>query len=119
MMMRMSVPSPMYMGPLPFASPVPSRASPFHGAGKPAGDPPVSPDRQPGKGRSMMAFFVILVVLMVLVAALGSGWARPPRRVYRGPVVDRRRDVIDEEVYEEPPVRPVERTRRVVRRRRY
>ena len=67
----------------------------------------------------MIAFFIILAVLMVLVALLGSGWARPPRRVYRGPVVDRRPEVVEEEVHEEPPARPVEATRRVVRRRRY
>lgn len=68
----------------------------------------------------MIAFFVILAVLMVLVAAAGqwSAWSR--RRVVhvRDVVVDRRPDVIEEEFIDEP--HPVARsTRRVVRRRRY
>ncbi|MDP9069977.1 MAG: hypothetical protein M3N68_01560 [Actinomycetota bacterium] len=75
----------------------------------------------------MVAFFIILAVLMVLVVAIGSGWGRAPRRYGREAVVDpeadvavdRGPDVIEEEVYEDPAPRPVRRTRRVVRRRRY
>ena len=74
----------------------------------------------------MIAFFITLAVLMVLVVALGSGWARPPRRPHRGVVIDRGPDVIErgpdvveEAVYEDPAPRPIGRARRVVRRRRY
>ena len=74
----------------------------------------------PGAGNmaAMIAFFVILVVLMVLVAAAGQ-WSAAPRRrvVYRDAVVDRRPDLVEEEVVED--AYPVDtRSRRVVRRRR-
>ncbi|HEX9970042.1 MAG TPA: hypothetical protein VGB03_07875 [Acidimicrobiales bacterium] len=68
----------------------------------------------------MITFFILLVVLMVLVAAAGSWVAGPRRRVYyeRGPiVVDRSSEVVDEYV-EEPTVRPLASSRRIVRRRR-
>lgn len=68
----------------------------------------------------MITFFILLVVLMVLVAAAGSWVAGPRRRVYyeRGPiVVDRSPEVVDEYV-EEPAVRPLASSRRIVRRRR-
>lgn len=67
----------------------------------------------------MIAFFVILVVLMVLVAFAGQWSVGPRRRVMydRDVVVDRGPDVIEEEVVDDP--YPVARSRRVVRRRRY
>ena len=76
----------------------------------------------------MIAFFVILVVLMVLVFAAGSWNRTSGRRVVvdrpvRRPqqIVEVERDVVapagyTEEVIEEPAPRPV---RRVVRRRSY
>jgi hypothetical protein len=66
----------------------------------------------------MITFFILLVVLMVLVVAAGTWAAAPRRRVYydRGPLVDRRTDVV-EEVVEEPELRPIA-SRRIVRRRR-
>jgi hypothetical protein len=66
----------------------------------------------------MITFFILLVVLMVLVVAAGTWAAGPHRRVYydRGPLVDRRTDVI-EEVVDEPALRPAA-SRRIVRRRR-
>ncbi len=68
--------------------------------------------------RVMIAFFVILVVLMVLVVAAGQWSAGPRRRVIydRDVVVDRGPDLIEEEVVDDP--YPVTRSRRVVRRRR-
>lgn len=76
----------------------------------------------------MIAFFVILVVLMVLVVAAGSWTAGPRRRVRyeRDAVVDRRPrvlvepspEVIEEVVYDDAYPPPVASTRRVVRRRR-
>lgn len=68
----------------------------------------------------MITFFILLVVLMVLVVAAGSWVAGPRRRVYyeRGPiVVDRGPDVVEEYV-EEPQLRPIASSRRIVRRRR-
>jgi len=68
----------------------------------------------------MITFFILLVVLMVLVVAAGSWVAGPRRRVYyeRGPIVmDRGSDVVEEYV-EEPQLRPVASSRRIVRRRR-
>ena len=75
----------------------------------------------------MIAFFVILVVLMVLVVAAGQWQAGPRRRILydRDVVVDRRPDVVEETV-DEPydpygPSRPrtaARSSRRVVRRRR-
>ncbi len=76
----------------------------------------------------MIAFFVILVVLMVLVAALGSWNAGPRRRVLydrdvvvdRRPdvLVDRRPDVVEDVVYDDAYTPTVTTSRRVVRRRR-
>jgi hypothetical protein len=73
----------------------------------------------------MIAFFVILVLLMVLVFAAGQWNGGPRRRVIydRDVVVDRRPtvvergpDLVEEEIVEEPyPAR----SRRVVRRRTY
>lgn len=68
----------------------------------------------------MITFFVILAVLMVLVVAAGQ-WsaAGPRRRVHydRDVVVDRRPEIIEEEIVDDPyPV--ATRSRRVVRRRR-
>lgn len=67
----------------------------------------------------MITFFVILVVLMVLVVAAGQWSAGPRRRVLydRDVVVDRRPDVV-EEIVEEDPYPVARSTRRVVRRRR-
>lgn len=68
----------------------------------------------------MIAFFVILALLMVLVAFAGQQWSAGSRRrvvVDRDVVVDRRPDLISEEIVDEP--YPVARSRRVVRRRRY
>jgi hypothetical protein len=68
----------------------------------------------------MITFFILLVVLMVLVVAAGSWVAGPRRRVYyeRGPIVmDRGPDVVEEYV-EEPQLRPIASSRRIVRRRR-
>jgi hypothetical protein len=75
----------------------------------------------------MIAFFVILVLLMVLVFAAGQWNGGPRRRVIydrdvvadRRPevLVDRRPGVVEEEIVEDP--YPVARTRRVVRRRSY
>lgn len=74
----------------------------------------------------MIAFFVILVLLMVLVAFAGQ-WSGGRRRrvIYdrdvivdrRPTVVERGPDVIEEEIVEDP--YPVARSRRVVRRRTY
>ena len=66
----------------------------------------------------MITFFILLVVLMVLVVAAGTWAAGPHRRVYydRGPLVDRRTDVVEEFV-DEPEPRPMA-SRRIVRRRR-
>ena len=67
----------------------------------------------------MIAFFVILALLMVFVVLAGQWSAGTRRRVIydRDVVVDRRPDVIEEEVVDDP--YPVARSRRVVRRRRY
>lgn len=73
----------------------------------------------------MIAFFVILVVLMVLVFAAGQWNSGPRRRVIydREVVVDRRPHVVERGpgVVEEEIVDPypVARSRRVLRRRRY
>ena len=66
----------------------------------------------------MITFFILLVVLMVLVVAAGTWAAGPHRRVYhdRGPLVDRRTDIV-EEIVDEPELRPMA-SRRIVRRRR-
>ncbi len=74
----------------------------------------------------MIAFFVILVLLMVLVAFAGQ-WSGGRRRrvIYdrdvivdrRPTVIERRPDVIEGEIIEDPS--PVARSRRVVRRRTY
>ena len=68
----------------------------------------------------MVTFFVILAVLMVLVWFAGSWSAGARRRATydRDVVVDRRPDVIEEIVTDDPAPRPVSRSRRVVRRRR-
>ena len=68
----------------------------------------------------MITFFIILVVLMVLVAAAGSWVAGPRRRVYyeRGPIVMDRSPEVVEEYVEEPSLRPIASSRRIVRRRR-
>lgn len=68
----------------------------------------------------MITFFILLVVLMVLVVAAGSWVAGPRRRVYyeRGPIVTDRGPDIVEEYVEEPPLRPIASSRRIVRRRR-
>lgn len=68
----------------------------------------------------MIAFFVLLVVLMVLVVAAGTWNAGPRRRVRydRDVVVDRRPDVVEEVVYDDGYRQPEITTRRVVRRRR-
>jgi hypothetical protein len=65
----------------------------------------------------MIAFFVILVLLMVLVAFAGQWGGGPRRRVIydRDVMVDRGPDVVEEIVDEPYPTR----ARRVVRRRRY
>ena len=67
----------------------------------------------------MIAFFIILALLMVFVVMAGQWSAGARRRVIydRDVVVDRRPDVIEEEVVDDP--YPVARSRRVVRRRRY
>ena len=69
----------------------------------------------------MIAFFVILVLLMVFVAVAGQWSSAGPRRrvIYdRDVVVDRRPSVVEEEIVDDP--YPVGRSsRRVVRRRRY
>ena len=97
------------------------RWCPFVSAGKPP-----CPIRQPvsctaGQGTcpAMIAFFVILALLMVFVVMAGQWSAGARRRVIydRDVVVDRRPDVIEEEVVDDP--YPVARSRRVVRRRRY
>ncbi|HVE47209.1 MAG TPA: hypothetical protein VNA57_10750 [Acidimicrobiales bacterium] len=68
----------------------------------------------------MIAFFVLLVVLMVLVVAAGTWSAGPRRRVRydRDVVVDRSPDVVEEVVYDDGYRQPETTTRRVVRRRR-
>ncbi|HVF75832.1 MAG TPA: hypothetical protein VM938_12350 [Acidimicrobiales bacterium] len=69
----------------------------------------------------MITFFILLVVLMVLVVAAGSWVAGPRRRVYyeRGPIVrDRGTEVLEEEYVEEPQLRPISSSRRIIRRRR-
>lgn len=68
----------------------------------------------------MIAFFVILALLMVFVVLAGQWSAGAGRRVMydRDVVVDRRPRVIEEEIIDDDPY-PVERGRRVVRRRRY
>ncbi|HUR18733.1 MAG TPA: hypothetical protein VMZ51_07340 [Acidimicrobiales bacterium] len=114
----MRVPTPMYTRRSFFSTAFGSvpvhraRQTPFAGA--------VSTTLGEGKAHFMIAFFVLLVVLMVLVVAAGT-WNAGPRR--RGPyardvVVDRRPDVVEEVVYDDAYTPPVTRTRRVVRRRR-
>ena len=72
-----------------------------------------------GNNWSMIAFFVILVLLMVLVFAAGQWNSGHRRRVIydRDVVVDRRPDLIEEEIIHDPA--PVARSRRVIRRRTY
>lgn len=67
----------------------------------------------------MITFFVILAVLMVLVVVAGQWSGGPGRRVFydRDVVVDRRPDVVEEIVEDDPYPAPRSR-RRVVRRRR-
>lgn len=76
----------------------------------------------------MIAFFVILVMLMVLVVAAGTWSAGPRRRVRydrdvvvdRRPevMVDRRPDMVEDVVYDDAYPPPATSRRRVVRRRR-
>ena len=69
---------------------------------------------------AMIAFFIILALLMVFVVLAGQ-WSTGARRrvIYdRDVVVDRRPRLVEEEVVEDDPY-PVDRSRRVVRRRRY
>ena len=66
----------------------------------------------------LVVFFVILVLLMVLAVAAGS-WMQPrPPATYDREVVDAGPEVV-EEIVDEPLVRPIARSRRVVRRRRF
>lgn len=67
----------------------------------------------------MITFFIILAVLMVLVVAAGQWSGVGRRRVVhdRDLLVDRRPDLMEEEIVDDPyPARV--RSRRVVRRRR-
>jgi hypothetical protein len=68
----------------------------------------------------MVTFFILLVVLMVLVVAAGTWAAGPHRRVYydNGPRMLGRRHEVVEEVVDEPDLRPVASSRRIIRRRR-
>lgn len=119
MMMRIRVPRPMYTSsPLPWIARRADRArsllaanlAPQHGF-RPA---------ERGNRAGMITFFILLAVLMVLVVAAGQWSAAGPRRrvLYdRDVVVDRRPDVVEEEIVDDPyPV--ATRSRRVVRRRR-
>lgn len=64
----------------------------------------------------MIAFFLILALLMVLVAATGRWQAGPRRRViYRDVVPRRRHELIEEEIVDDPYPAP---RRRLVRRQR-
>ena len=118
MMMRIRVPRPMYTSPpLPGSLDEAVRPRSFPAANLGAGHG----FRPPGPGNipAMITFFVILAVLMVLVVAAGQWSARPGRRVLydRDVVVDRRPDVV-EEIVEDDPYPVATRSRRVVRRRR-